>query len=153
MFTDQLNGAAPLVQGGVRRVLYWGNADQLLDFTTIADTAAFTAAAALDPTTPRYLRVAGDVASIRGVQAAASAALGQPFRLLRLGGLGVLATLIKVLRFLAPGKGQVFPAWQGMQYLLNMLSGQAKLTPLDNARYPALHWASVRDVLAKRLAR
>jgi nucleoside-diphosphate-sugar epimerase len=41
----------------LKRVLYWGNADQRMDFTTIDDTAAFTASAALDPSTPRFLRL------------------------------------------------------------------------------------------------
>ncbi|MBC6988855.1 NmrA family NAD(P)-binding protein [Hymenobacter sp. BT491] len=148
MFTELLKGQAPVVLTGPRRVLYWGDADQLLDFTTMVNTAEFTAAAALDPTTPRYLRVAGEVASIRGLQAAATAATGQPFRLLRAGGLGVLQTMIKVTKTLIPAKDEVFPPWQGMQYLHNMLSGQAKLTePLDNARYPEIRWTSVRDVL------
>ena len=152
MFADLLTGEAPVVLFGLHRIMYWGDADQPLDFTTIDNTAAFTAAAALDPATPRYLRVAGEVASIRGVQAAASAATGQSFKLLRLGGLGVLAGLIKVTRTLAPGRNEIFPAWQGMQYLHNMLSGRAKLTSLDNARYPDLRWTPVREVLATRKA-
>ncbi len=152
MFTDLLTGQAPVVLFPVRRVLYWGSADQPLDFTTIADTAAFTAAAALDPTTPRYLRVAGEVATIRAIQAAASAATGWRFRLLRAGGLWLLKLLIKVTRRLAPAPREVFPAWQGMQYLHNMLTGLPKLTPLANDRYPGLRWATVQQVLAARSA-
>ena len=68
MFTDLLTGQAPVVLFGLKRVLYYGDADQPLDFTTTANTAEFTAATALDPTAPRYLRVAGEVASIRGLQ-------------------------------------------------------------------------------------
>ena len=148
MFTDLLTGQAPVVLSKVKRVLYWGSADQPLDFTTIADTATFTAAAALDPTTPRYLRVAGEVATIRDVRAAASAATGQRFGLLRAGGLWLLKLLSRIARRLAPGRGEVFPAWQGMQYLHNMLTGLPKLAPLDNARYPDIRWTSVREVLA-----
>ncbi|OON67126.1 NmrA family NAD(P)-binding protein [Hymenobacter sp. CRA2] len=149
MFMDLLKGQAPLIQPGPGLLIYWGDADQPLDFTTMVDTAAFTAAAALDPDTPRYLRVAGDVLSIRGLQGAASAAFGKSFRPLRVGGLGTLATLIKVTRTLAPAKEEIFPPWQGMQYLHNMLSGQAKLAePLDNARYPDIRWTTVRELLA-----
>ena len=90
MFTDLLTGQAPVVLFGFKRVLYYGSADQPLDFTTTANTAEFTAAAALDPSTPRYLRVAGEVATVRGLQAAATAATGEPFKLLRVGPLGVL---------------------------------------------------------------
>ena len=150
MFTDLLTGQAPVVLFGLKRVLYYGAADQPLDFTTIANTVEFTAAAALDPTTPRYLRVAGEVASIRGLQKAATAATGQPFKLLRVGGLWVLGTMIKVTKTLMPASDDVFPPWQGMQYLHNMFTGLPKLNPLDNARYPGIHWTSVRDVLATR---
>jgi len=150
MFMDLLTGQAPLVLFKLKRVLYWGSADQPLDFTTIADTAAYTAAAALDPTTPRYLRVAGEVATIRGLQAAATAATGQRFRLLRAGGLWVLKLMIKLARRLAPAPKEVFPPWQGMQYMHNMFTGLPKLRVLDNDRYPDLKWTKVREVLAAR---
>jgi len=149
MFMDLLKGQAPIILPGPRRVVYWGSADQPLDFTTMVDTADFTAAAALDPSTPRYLRVAGEVATIRDLQADASAISKQKYKLLRAGSLGVLAGMIKVTRFLVPAKDEVFPPWQGMQYLHNMLSGQAKLPePLDNARYPDIRWTTVQELLA-----
>lgn len=150
MFADLLTGQAPVVLFGLKRVLYYGDADQPLDFTTTANTAEFTAAAALDPTTPRYLRVAGEVATVRGLQAAATAATGEPFKLLRVGPLGVLSALIKVTKALMPTSDDVFPPWQGMQYLHNMFTGLPKLAPLDNARYPDIRWTSVREVLATR---
>lgn len=147
MFTDLLTGQAPVILAGPKRVLYWGDADQPLDFTTMINTAEFTAAAALDPTTPRYLCVAGEVASIRGLQAAASNATGRPYKLFWAGSLGVLGTLIKITRTLMPATNDVFPPWQGMQYLHNMLSGQAKLEQLDNSRYPDIRWTPVRELL------
>ena len=150
MFMDLLTGQAPVVLFGLKRVLYYGNADQALDFTTTANTAEFTAAAALDPTTPRYLRVAGEVATVRGLQQAASEATGQPFKLFRVGPLGVLAGLIKITRALMPTSDEVFPPWQGMQYLHNMFTGLPKLAPLDNARYPEIRWTAIREVLATR---
>jgi uncharacterized protein YbjT (DUF2867 family) len=150
MFADLLTGQAPLVLFKLRRILYWGSADQPLDFTTIANTAEYTAAAALDPSTPRYLRVAGEVATVRNLQAAASAATGQRFGLLRAGGLWVLGLMIKLTRRLAPAPREVFPPWQGMQYLHNMFTGRPKLAPLDNDRYPGIRWTTVREVLATR---
>ena len=33
------------------------------------------------------------------------------------------------------------------KYLHNMFDGRAKLTPLDNTRYPDIRWTGVRDVL------
>ncbi|TLV02179.1 NmrA family NAD(P)-binding protein [Dyadobacter luticola] len=148
MFTDLLTGQAPVILSGPKLVLHWGSADQLMDFTTIENTAEFTAAAALDPKTPRYLRVAGEVATVRQLRQSAEEASGNKFRILRAGGLGFLNLMIKMAKTLAPQKGEVFPAWQGMQYLHNMLSGLPKLQPLDNTRYPEIRWTSVKEVLA-----
>ena len=147
MFTDLLTGQAPVILFGLERVVYWGNADQLLDFTTMDNTAAYTAQATLDDNTPRFLRIAGEVISSRGLQEAASKATGKKFKLLRPGGLGGLKTMINITRILFPKKEEVFPPWQGMQYLHNMYSGLPKLHPLDNDRYPSIHWTSVQEVL------
>jgi len=147
MFMDLLTGQAPVIQPGIHRIIYWGDADQPLDFTTMRDTAAYTAAAALDSTTPRYLRIAGEVATPRDLQAIAAEAIGAPFKLLRVGSLSMLGTMITVTKTLMPAKDEVFPPWQGMQYLHNMLSGQAKLASLNNDRYPDIRWTKVRDIL------
>jgi len=149
-FADMLTGQMPLILFKLRRVLYWGDADQQMDFTTIDDTAAFTASAALDPSTPRFLRIAGDQLSARELTAVVSKVTGRQFRLFRAGGLGTLGTLIKVARAVAPGQKELFPAWQGMQYMRNMFDGRAKLEPLDNDRYPGIPWATARDVLLAR---
>jgi nucleoside-diphosphate-sugar epimerase len=149
MFTDLLTGQAPVILFGLKRVVYWGATEQLLDFTTIENTAEYTARAALDDATPRYLRIAGDVINVRGLRNAASEATGKEFHLLRAGGLGGLQTMIKITRALLPKKKEVFPPWQGMQYLHNMFTGLPKLAPLDNNRYPGIHWTSVREVLSK----
>jgi len=149
-FADMLTGQMPLILFKLKRVLYWGDADQRMDFTTIDDTAAFTASAALDPSTPRFLRIAGDQLSVRELRAVVSEVTGKEFHLLRAGGLGMLGTLIKVARTVAPGEKELYPAWQGMQYMRNMFDGRAKLEPLDNDRYPGIRWTTVRDVLSAR---
>jgi nucleoside-diphosphate-sugar epimerase len=149
-FTEMLTGQMPLILFKLKRILYWGDADQRMDFTTIDDTAAFTASAALDPSTPRFLRIAGDQLSARELTVAVSEVTGREFRLFRAGGLGMLGTLIKVARTIAPGEKELYPAWQGMQYMRNMFDGRAKLEPLDNDRYPGIRWTSARDVLSAR---
>ncbi|WP_035332974.1 NmrA family NAD(P)-binding protein [Dyadobacter crusticola] len=149
MFTDLLTGEAPLVLPAVKKVLYWGDAEQPLDFTTIENTAEFTAAAALDPTTPRYLRIAGEVATVKDLARAASEVHGKTFGTFRVGGLGLLGAMIKITRTIAPQEKETFPAWQGMQYMHNMFTGLPKLAPLDNGRYPGIRWISVKEVLAK----
>ncbi len=149
-FADMLTGQMPLVLFRIRRVLYWGSADQRMDFTTMDDAAAFTARAALDPSTPRFLRVAGDELSARELARVAGEVTGSEFRLLRAGGLGMLGALIAVARVVAPGTKEMYPAWQGMQYMRDMFDGRAKLSPLDNGRYSGVRWTTVREVLSAR---
>ena len=154
-FADMLaTGQMPVILFKLRRVVYWGSADQRMDFTTIDDTAAFTARAAMDASTPRFLRIAGDQPSARELAAVASEVTGQRFRPLWAGSLGMLRMTIKVARTIAPGgEKELYPAWQGMQYMRNMLDGRAKLEPLDNDRYPAIRWTTVRDVLKRHFGR
>ena len=119
-----------------------------MDFTTIVDTAAFTAAAALDPHTPRFLRIAGEVASARGLAEIASAVRGETFRVFRAGPLSRYEKLIRVAKLMAPGRDELYPAWQGMQYMHNMYDGRPKLEPLDNGRYSGLRWTPAADIVA-----
>ncbi|WP_420130491.1 NmrA family NAD(P)-binding protein [Longimicrobium sp.] len=149
-FADMLTGVAPIILFKRKRVMYWENADQRMDFTARDDVAAFTAAAALDPSTPRVLRIAGDQVSARELAALMSDITGERYRLLRAGGLRLLRLLIRVARRVAPQREEVYPPWQGMQYLQNMFSGLGTLQPLDNGRYPELRWTTARDVLAAR---
>jgi hypothetical protein len=146
-FADLLTGQMPLILFKQKRVLYWGDPDQRMDFTTIDDTAAFTVSAALDPSTPRFLRIAGDRLSARQLTSVVSEVTGEKFRLFRAGGLGLLGALVKVAQVVSPGRKELYPAWQGMQYMRNMFDGRAVLEPLDNDRYPGMHWTTVRDVL------
>jgi nucleoside-diphosphate-sugar epimerase len=150
MFTHLLTGEAPVVLFKLRRVVYWGDADQLLDFTTMDDSAEFTAAVALDSSTPRFLRIAGDQISARGLMDVASEVTKHKFKLFRAGGLRRYGRLIRFTQLVFPQKGALYPVWQGMQYMHNMYSGRAKLEPLDNERYPGMRWTTVRDVLVAR---
>ncbi|SHI52849.1 Nucleoside-diphosphate-sugar epimerase [Roseomonas rosea] len=146
-FADMLAGEMPLILPRLGRVLYWNSPDQKLDFTAKDDVAAFTAEAALDDGTPRILRIAGSEASARDLARIATEVHGRAFTPTGLGGTRTLSAMIRAARILAPGKGQVFPPWQGLQYLRDMFSGQGKLTPLDNDRYPRLTWTTLREVL------
>lgn len=151
-FADMLTGQMPLVLFRLRRVLYWGNADQRMDFTTVSDTAEFTARTALDPSAPRYLRIAGDELSARELASVVSDVTNERFRLLRAGGLGVLGAMFRIVRAVAPGEEELCPPWQGMQYMRDMLDGRAKLESLDNDRYPEMSWTTARDVLSAHQA-
>ena len=149
-FMDMLGAEMPIIQPRLRRVLFWGDPDQPLDFTTKDDTAAYTAAAALDSSSPRILRIAGDTLSARQLAQTLSQVTGQRFRTLRAGSVRSLSIVIATAQLVAPQPRSVFPAWQGMQYLRDMSSGQAKLQQLDNDRYDGLSWTRVREQFASR---
>ena len=149
MFADILpTPYSPFFDFKARRVNYWGSPDQKLDFTTMDDTAAFTAAAALDETTPKVLRIAGDQISAREMVAAASAATDSTFSLFRLGTVDELGDKIVQARKADPtAESNVYAPFQLMQYTHNMASGRAKLDSVDNTRYPDVTWTRVEDLL------
>ncbi|WP_425290821.1 hypothetical protein [Spirosoma linguale] len=74
------------------------------------------------------MRIAGDQLSIRELTVAVSDVTGEKYILLRPGGLGALSTLISIARFVASGTEDIYPAWQGMQYMRDMLVGRSRNT-------------------------
>jgi uncharacterized protein YbjT (DUF2867 family) len=148
-FMDMLGAEMPIIQPGIHRVIHWGSADQLLDFTTKDNVAAYVAEAALDATTPRILRIAGASVSSRDLATLLSDITHARYRTLWAGGMGALGLMIRVAKLIAPQPDAPFPPWQGMQYMRDMFSGRAKLLPLDNDRYPHLAWTSVAQHLSQ----
>lgn len=146
-FADMLTGQAPFILFKFNRVLCWGNPDQTMDFTTMQDTANFTAEVAIDPTTPRFLRISGNRVSARDLAAIATCRMKRNFKILKPGNLEALGLFIKVVRKISPDRGELYPAWQGMQYMHNMYSGLAGSVELSNQRYPGLSWTSVSEIL------
>ncbi|RYG87298.1 NmrA family protein, partial [bacterium] len=143
-FMDLLLGGMPLLDRKAKTVGYWEDPDQRMDFTTMDDTAAFTAAAALDPATPKALRIAGDRISAHELAAVA----GEEYKLVRMGSLDELAAMIAKARAEDPAsENSLYPRWQGMQYMHGMFGGLALSESLDNDRYPNLQWTTVRDLL------
>jgi nucleoside-diphosphate-sugar epimerase len=150
-FMDMLTGQMPMILFSKKRVFHWGNGNQRMDFTTVKDTATFTAHAAMDDATPRFLRIAGEQLSATEMKDVVSELSGEKYSMLRPGGLGMFGFIIKMTRFFASGKGELYPAWQGMQYMHNMLDGRALMHQLDNNRYSNMRWTKVRNVLADHL--
>lgn len=157
-WTSVLNGAfmemvasrqIPLVNDRWRKIVYFGSPDQLLDVTTVPDTAAFTAAVAADPhPTPRILRVAGDSFSANSLAETVTRLRGERYSPFWTGSVAVLRVFTSILKFLLGGQeDELMPPWQGMQYLENMVSGKGKLEPLDNERYPELTWTTIEMAL------
>jgi nucleoside-diphosphate-sugar epimerase len=148
-FAELLTSEMPVIFFKPKLVLYWGGGDNRWLFTTKDDTALYTANAAIEQSTPRYLRVAGDQISPREMKDVLSEITGKKFRLLRTGGQGLLGSIIKITRKFSPGDNNLYPAWQGMQYMHNMIDQRSKTEKLDNNRYPEMKWTSVRDVLTE----
>jgi nucleoside-diphosphate-sugar epimerase len=146
-FTDLLTGQMPVIFFKQKLVLYWGDGDNRWDFTTMDDTAAYTANVALDTLTPRYLHIAGDQISPNEIRNAVSEVTRHKFRLIRTGGQGLLGMIITIARKFSPGKDDLYPAWQGMQYMHNMIDKRSKIDTLDNDRYPGMHWTTVKEFL------
>jgi len=145
-FAEILTYGIPLLDFRQQQVGYWADVDWKIDFTTMDDTAAFTAAAALDAHTPRLLRIASFQLSPRELAATAEAAGRGTFSLVPLGSRADLTARIAQVRAANPaGEQQLYADWQQLQYMRSMFSVQNK--PLDNARYPDLTWASAIHLL------
>jgi hypothetical protein len=146
-FMDMLTGQMPVILFKQRIVIFWGNADSEWDFTTINNTAEYTALVALDDSSPRFLRIAGERLSPVKIRNITEEVYGVKFRLFRPGGQKLLGLLIKWIRKLSKGENELYPAWQGMQYMHNMIDERSKNSDLDNKRYPKVIWTMVKEIL------
>ena len=149
-FMDMLGAEMPIIQPKIKRIIYWGSADQKLNFTTKNNVADFTSAAALDESTPRILRCAGDTLSARELAATVGDVMGTKYGLFWAGPVASLKVLARIAKWVAPQEDEIFPPWQGMQYSRDMFSGDGRLRFLDNERYPEIKWTSVREMLNSR---
>lgn len=149
-FMDLITAEMPLILFKVKRILYWGNPTIKMDLTTTFNVAEFTANVALDENTPRYLRIAGDSVNALDVQKIMSGITGLKFGLLRPGGIGLFNTIIKVAKFFGGNSPDLYPAWQGMQYMRDMMEGRAERNTHANDRYNNIHWTSVEEYLIQK---
>lgn len=125
---------------------YSGKADWQIDFTTIEDTAAYTAYAALDDTAPRFLRIAGFRFSPNELEALTGHVFGEHFKLIEQGTLEQFSAYIQKLRTENPdGENKLYPQWQQMQYLYSMFAAHHYM--LDNDRYPGVSWQTAETTL------
>ncbi len=155
--TSIMNGAfsyilsynSPLYDFKNHTVAFWGNdPDWKMDFSTMENTADYTAAAALDMETPRILRIASFQVSPKDLAAIGEKVKGQKFRVVPMGSLEDFAAANKKDRAAHPeGENEVFPEWQARQYLHSMFSVHNET--LDNDRYPDVEWANAVDVISK----
>ena len=73
---------------------------------------------------------------------------GEKFRLFKPGGISLLNFLIKLTRFFSPSKHDLYPAWQGMQYMRDMMEGRIVFQQYDNERYSNIDWTGVEKYLS-----
>jgi uncharacterized protein YbjT (DUF2867 family) len=150
-FAELLNYNIPFLDFKKHISGYWGSADWRVDFTTMDNTADFTAAAALDETTPRVLQIAGIQINANEMAVIASELLHTPFQAVRMGSLEELSAQNKTARAAHPeGENELYANWQRSQYMHSMFSVQN--TSLSNDRYPGIKWTSIRDLLATKKA-
>ncbi len=150
-FMDLLTTDMPLIMFKNQRILCWGNPNQIIEFTTTHNIAEFTAEAAMamDNNTARYLRIAGDRLSCSDFVKLLSELTGKKYKLFRPGGISLLNIVIKLTRFFSPSKNELYPAWQGMQYMRDMMEGRVVFQKYDNDRYATIKWTKVKDFLLK----
>ena len=146
-FMDLLTTDMPLILYRFRRILCWGDPSVKMDLTTMDDAAEFTAHAALDENAPKVLRIAGDHVNAIDVGKIMTEITGKKFKVFRAGSIDLLNVIIKIARFFLPAKNDLYPAWQGMQYMRDMMEGRAVIENHDNERYKEIHRTSVKEFL------
>lgn len=144
-FADILRYNIPLFNVREQTVAcYDGKTDWKIDFTTINDTAAFTARAALDAAAPRYLRIAGFRVSPNDLVNLSELYKGKRYELVNMGSMEGFSAYNKLQRAQnLAGEGELYPKWQQAQYLYSMFFAHHEKT--DNNRYPDLTWSKVED--------
>ena len=148
VFSDMLVTVMPLILYKIRRVVYFQNPDQKIDFTTIETTAQYTALAALDENSPRYLQITTDELSSRDFVDMMSNITGKKYKLLNGGNLKMLKLYIFLAKLFSFDKNALYPAWQGMQYFYTLFSGVSKFDKLDNDRYKQVNWVKAEGIIS-----
>ncbi|HEX2132252.1 MAG TPA: NmrA family NAD(P)-binding protein [Actinophytocola sp.] len=123
----------------------WGDGTRPIDITTIPDTAAFTAAIALDPRTAgRDVHVVGQQLSMLELRNEVEAASGRRWELVRRGTLRDLRAEVVRRQFTASSMFE----YVALQYQVAMFDGTASLRDVRNADYPDVVPTSVAAYLA-----
>jgi hypothetical protein len=125
--------------------LCWGNANQILEFTTTDNVAEFTAAVAVDDDTPRYLRIAGDRLSCNNFVQLLTSLTGKQYKIFRPGGISLFNFIIKVTRF-SPSENELYPLGKRCN-IWDLMEGRIVFQKYDNDRYGNIKWTSVKEFL------
>jgi nucleoside-diphosphate-sugar epimerase len=146
-FTEvQLSPFAKLFDFEVGTFSYWGDGEQLCDFTTYDDTAKYIAEAIADPQMVNSaLKVAGDVLTMKQLLATFEEVKGKKLVEKRLGSVDDLKAWIAKTKQKAFCPLEYIPE----QYHYTMVSGKGKLDELDNARYPHIKPTTVKQFISQ----
>ncbi len=148
-FMELITGPMPLILFSKNKILCWGNPSIKMDFTHTQNIAAYTAKVALDASSPRYLRIAGENISANETVQILTKVSKKQFKLLNPGGIGLFNLLIKITKFFAAQPNELYPPWQGMQYMRDMMEGKAALKQHDNSKYTVANWIDFEALLLK----
>ncbi|SEB20922.1 NmrA family NAD(P)-binding protein [Pedobacter hartonius] len=142
-FADILRYNTPLFNVPEKTIAYYdGKQDWKIDFTTMDDTAAYAAMAALAETTPRYLKIASFRVSPNDLVQLSKELKGAEFKLVNMGTMEGFSAYNKMQRAVNPaGENELYSRWQQSQYLYSMFFAHHE--SLDNDRYKGLNWSSV----------
>lgn len=144
-FADILRYNTPLFNVPEKTIAYYGaKQDWKIDFTTMDDTAAFTAMAAIDETAPRSLAIASFSVSPDDLVHLSEMYKGGKFELVNGGTMEGFSAYNKMQRAANPdGENELYPQWQQAQYLYSMFLTHHE--SLDNDRYEGLSWSSAEE--------
>lgn len=142
-FADILRYNTPLFNVPQKTIAYYDDkSDWKIDFTTMDDTAAFTAMAALDDAAPKSLRIASFSVSPNDLVELREKYKGSKFQLVHMGNMEGFSAYNKAQRVAHPeGENELYPKWQQAQYLYSMFA--VHHPDLDNDRYQGLSWSPV----------
>lgn len=146
-FADILKYNTPILNLKDKSIGYWGDrSDWKLDFTTMDNTASFTAEAALDDTAPRDLQIASFQISPNMIFDDVKEITGQRFNLHQIATLENFAEYIKKQRADDPsGENELYAKFQQGQYMYSMFTTQHN--DLANDRYESIVWTTGIDYL------
>lgn len=141
-FADILKYNTPILDLKDKSIGYWGDkADWKLDFTTMDNTASFTAEVALDDTAPRDLQIASFQISPNMIYDDVKEITRQEFKVHRIETLENFSQYIKRQRKDDPtGENELYAKFQQGQYMYSMFTTQHN--DLANGRYENIVWTT-----------
>lgn len=146
-FADILMYNTPILNLKDKSIGYWGEkADWKLDFTTMDDTANFTAEVALDENTPRDFQIASFQISPNEILEKVKEITGGNFKIQQLASMEDFAAYIKKQRAENPaGENELYAKFQQSQYMYGMFKTHHE--ELANDYYKELNWTSGLEFL------